>query len=76
MKAGKRGGTAKRIIIGTITMVIPGGIMVLFTVPVSGEAELTLGVGGYLSSLCSIKKREVPSPAGKGVHVAETKRAF
>ena len=36
----------KRIIIGALVGVIPGGIMVLLTVPVSGEVELTLGVGG------------------------------
>ncbi|MEE8194292.1 MAG: hypothetical protein V3T73_02170 [Dehalococcoidales bacterium] len=35
-----------RIIIGALVGAIPGGIMVLLTVPVSGEAELTLGVGG------------------------------
>ncbi len=34
------------IIIGAIIGAIPGGVMVLLTVPVSGEAELTLGVSG------------------------------
>ncbi len=41
----------KRIIIGAIIGAIPGGIMVLLTVPVSGEAELTLGVGGIFFAI-------------------------
>lgn len=41
----------KRIITGAIVGAIPGGIMVLLTVPVSGEAELTLGVSGILLAI-------------------------
>ena len=41
----------KRIIIGAIVGVIPGGIVVSFTVPVSGEAELTLGVIGIFLAI-------------------------
>ncbi len=44
----------KRIIIGAIVGVIPGGIMILLTVPVSGEAELTLGVGGIFLAIIGI----------------------
>ena len=54
MKDSKRGGTAKRIIIGAIIGAIPGGITVLLTVPVSGEAELTLGVGGIFLAIIGI----------------------
>ncbi len=38
----------KHIIIGAIVGAIPGGIMVLLTIPVSGEWELTLGANGIL----------------------------
>lgn len=38
----------KRAIIGGILGAVPGVILVGLTDPVSGEAELTLGVGGIL----------------------------
>lgn len=38
----------KRIIIGALVGAVPGGGMVLLTIPVSGEWELTLGVSGIL----------------------------
>jgi len=37
-----------RIIIGALVGAIPGGTMVLLTIPVSGEMKLTLGTGGIL----------------------------
>ena len=40
-----------RIIIGALVGAIPGGIIVLLTVPVSGEAELTLGVSGIFLAI-------------------------
>ena len=54
VKDSKRGGTTKRIIMGAIIGAIPGGIMVLLTVPVSGEVELTLGVGGTFLAIIGI----------------------
>lgn len=44
----------KRIIVGAIIGVIPGGIMVSLTVPVSGEVELTLGVGGIFLAIIGL----------------------
>ena len=41
----------KRIIIAALVGAIPGGIMVLLTVPVSGELELTLGAWGILLAI-------------------------
>ncbi len=41
----------KRIIIGALIGLIPGGIMVLLTLPVSGEAELTLGANGIFLAI-------------------------
>ncbi len=41
----------KRIIIGALVGGIPGGIMVLLTVPVSGEAELILGASGIFLAI-------------------------
>ncbi len=41
----------KRTIIGALVGVIPGGIMILLTVPVSGEAELTLGANGIVMAI-------------------------
>lgn len=38
----------KHIIIGALIGAVPGGVMVLLTIPVSGEWELTLGVSGIL----------------------------
>ncbi len=38
----------KRIIIGALVGAVPGGGMILLTIPVSGEWELTLGVSGML----------------------------
>lgn len=38
---------AAAIVVGAIVGAIPGVILVLLTGPVSGEAELTLGVGGF-----------------------------
>ncbi len=38
----------KYIIIGALIGAVPGGVMVLLTIPVSGEWELTLGVSGIL----------------------------
>lgn len=35
-----------RVAVGALVGAIPGAVLVLLTVPVSGEAELTLGVGG------------------------------
>ena len=40
-----------RIIIGANIGAIPGGIVVLLTVPVSGEVGLTLGVGGIFLAI-------------------------
>lgn len=54
VKEGKRGSPAKRIILGAIIGAIPGGITVLLTVPVSGEAELTLGVGGIFLAIIGL----------------------
>ncbi len=54
MKVGESGSTAKRIVIGAIIGAIPGGIMVLLTLPVSGEVELTLGVGGIFLAIVGI----------------------
>jgi hypothetical protein len=39
---------AARVAIGALIGAIPGTLLVLLTLPVSGEAELTLGVGGFL----------------------------
>ncbi len=44
----------KRIIIGAVAGAIPGGIMVLLTVPVSGEVELTLGVTGIFLAIIGL----------------------
>lgn len=38
---------AAAVVLGAIVGAIPGAILVLMTGPVSGEAELTLGVGGF-----------------------------
>lgn len=54
MKVSKRGSTAKRILIGAIIGAMPGGIAVLLTVPVSGEAELTLGASGIFLAIIGI----------------------
>lgn len=54
MNDGQRLGFAKRTIIGAIIGAIPGGIIVLLTVPVSGEAELSLGVGGIFLAIIGI----------------------
>ncbi len=44
----------KRIIIGAVAGAIPGGIMVLLTLPLSGEVELTLGVTGIFLAIISL----------------------
>ncbi len=44
----------KRIIIGALVGAIPGGIMVWLTVPVDGEAELTLGVSGIFLAIIGV----------------------
>ncbi len=49
-----KGDAVKRIIVGAIIGAIPGGIMVLLTVPVSGEVELTLGVGGIFLAIIGL----------------------
>ncbi len=49
------GYTVIRIIIGALIGAIPGGIMVLLTIPVSGEVELTLGVSGiFLAAIGTV----------------------
>jgi hypothetical protein len=35
------------IVAGAVLGAVPGVALVILTVPVSGEAELTLGVGGF-----------------------------
>ena len=54
MKDSESGSAAKRIFISAIIGAIPGGIMVLLTLPVSGEVELTLGVGGIFLAIVGI----------------------
>ncbi len=44
--SGKKVRLAATVATGAFTGAVPGAILVLLTVPVSGEAELTLGVGG------------------------------
>jgi hypothetical protein len=38
---------AAAVLLGAIVGAVPGVILVMLTGPVSGEAELTLGVGGF-----------------------------
>ena len=40
-----------RILIGALIGAIPGAIMVLLTIPLSGEIELTLGVAGIFLAI-------------------------
>lgn len=42
------------VVLGAVVGIIPGGILVLLTGPVSGEAELTLGVGGLFIGLIGL----------------------
>jgi hypothetical protein len=44
--SGKTLRLAARVGAGALIGAVPGAILVLLTVPVSGEAELTLGVAG------------------------------
>ncbi|MBI4336533.1 MAG: hypothetical protein HY683_01690 [Chloroflexi bacterium] len=47
-RTGSKKATLKRTIMGAVLGATPGGILLLWTVPVSGEGELTLGVMGIL----------------------------
>ena len=54
IKGNESGRAAKRIVIGAIIGAIPGTILVLLTIPISGELELTLGVGGIFLIIVGI----------------------
>ena len=41
----------ERIIIGSILGAIPGAVLLVLTIPISGEVELTLGVLGIFLGL-------------------------
>ena len=44
----------KRIVIGIIIGAIPRVVLILLTIPISGEIELTLGVGGIFLTIVGI----------------------
>lgn len=43
-----------RVVSGALVGAIPAMVMVLFTIPVSGEVELTLGVIGILLGMLGV----------------------